>query len=529
MSHWATAPLDRHQVVLFSPTLDDSILPDHPVRLFDEVLRGIDFSQWESMYIRVVGQPPIHPRLLASGILYGLSLGIRSSRKVEDACGNRLDFIWLMEGRQPDHATICNFRTQFGPQLKSLFRDIGRVGIEMGLVSLNQVMLDGTAIRANNSRQNCKRRATVQEKLAALDQQIEQAMTQAQQQDQKENELYGQETSPTKLPRQLKDLKRRQEKLKQALARIEAIDREQKARSAPPSRGAMAPLADPDSRVLPNKNGGYAPNYTAVLAVDGQSGMILDTQVSGDGNEPGAVLPAVANIKEIFGKKPAQVVADPNFNTGPNLAGLEKEGVEALMPAKRLFPNNPAARADPSQPVAPERQADLPFDGRHKVLDRASFIYDASRDAYACPMGNPLPYVGNRTYWQLRITGTYRVYECSSCAGCPLAGRCFPEKAKGHHAAAAGRQICRDEYEDLRDAMARRMGSEAGKRQYRRRSHASETPFARLKSHMSFRQFLLRGAKKVEMELRWAAIAYNVMKVMARKLALATAAGVPAP
>jgi transposase len=119
MSHWAQAPIDRTQITLFAPTLDDSLADDHPVRLFDEILRGIDFSEWESMYVRVAGQPPIHPRYLAAGILYGLTLGIRSSRKLEDACGNRLDFIWLLEGRKPDHSTFCGFRTQFGPQLKT--------------------------------------------------------------------------------------------------------------------------------------------------------------------------------------------------------------------------------------------------------------------------------------------------------------------------------------------------------------------------------------------------------------------------
>jgi transposase len=40
------------------------------------------------MYVRVAGQPPIHPRLRAKTILYGLSLGTRSSRKLEDACRN---------------------------------------------------------------------------------------------------------------------------------------------------------------------------------------------------------------------------------------------------------------------------------------------------------------------------------------------------------------------------------------------------------------------------------------------------------
>jgi len=183
VSHWAPAPIDRTQITLFAPTLDDSLSGDHCVRLFDEVLRDVDFLDWESMYIRVVGQPPIHPRCMASGILYGLSLGIRSSRKLEDACCNRLDFIWLMEGRKPDHATICKFRTQFGPQLKSLFQKIGRIAMQMGMITLNQVTLDGTDPRANNSRYNTARRATVEQKIAALDAQIEQAMKQAEEQD----------------------------------------------------------------------------------------------------------------------------------------------------------------------------------------------------------------------------------------------------------------------------------------------------------------------------------------------------------
>ena len=60
---------------------------------------------------------------MAAGILYGLSPGIRT----------------------PDHATVCKFRTQFGDQLKGLFRKVGWVAIGMGMVTLNQVTLDATA------------------------------------------------------------------------------------------------------------------------------------------------------------------------------------------------------------------------------------------------------------------------------------------------------------------------------------------------------------------------------------------------
>src|SRR5438552_17418577 len=94
MAHWATSPLDRNQVTLFAPTLDQSIASDHPVRLFSETLDALDFSEWEAAYVRVLGQPPIHPRVLACCILFGLSLAIRSSRKLADAASNRLVLIW---------------------------------------------------------------------------------------------------------------------------------------------------------------------------------------------------------------------------------------------------------------------------------------------------------------------------------------------------------------------------------------------------------------------------------------------------
>jgi hypothetical protein len=57
-----------------------------------------------------------------------------------------------------------------------------------------------------------------------LELRIEQAMPQAHQQDQAEDRLYGVKTSPTKLPQELKDLKNRREKLKQAMAKIQEIE-----------------------------------------------------------------------------------------------------------------------------------------------------------------------------------------------------------------------------------------------------------------------------------------------------------------
>ena len=139
MDYWAKARLGRDPLLLFSPTLDDSISAEHPVRLVDEILRAQDWSAWEQEYDGGWGQPPIPPWVRAGVILYGLMLRIRSSRQLEYACGHNIDFLWLAEGRKLDHTTCCKFRTKFQEPLKPLFKNLGRVAMTMGLVQLVEI------------------------------------------------------------------------------------------------------------------------------------------------------------------------------------------------------------------------------------------------------------------------------------------------------------------------------------------------------------------------------------------------------
>jgi transposase len=505
MAHWATSPLDRNQVVLFSPTLDQSIPAEHSVRLFSETLDALDFSKWELMYVRLVGQPPIHPRVLAGCILYGLSLGIRSSRKLEDAAANRLDFIWLLEGRVPDHATICKFRTQFGKEIKDLFRQVGRVAIEMGLITLNQVLLDGTDPRANNSRYATNRRASLQQKLDALDQQVEQLLAEADRQDKADDQLFG-ESSPTKLPKPLRDLKARQNRLRQAMKNLDKLEKDRGTRKDTTKAPAI-PTTDPDARVLPTKQGGYAPGYTAVLATDAEHGFIVDAQVIVGNDEASTVLPAVQNIKESFGSEPKEVIADSGFNTGPNLEALASQGIEALMPPRQALDASAAQRPDLSQPVAEADLPRLPVNPQNKVLDRSAFSYDAATDQHLCPMGRPMPRTEDKPYNRHGNKGTYKVYQSTDCGGCSLSGRCLSGKSPT-------RRVCRDEYEPLREEMAQRMKSEAGRERYKKRAAFAEGAFAVLKARMNLRQLLLRGIEKVKIEMDWATTAFNLVKLV---------------
>ena len=510
MSGWNQAPLPRDQILLFRETLGDRIRENHSVRLFAEILDGLDWSSWERHYVLVAGQPPIHPKVMAGAIIYGLTHGLRSSRRLEWACGNAIDFMWLVEGRTIDHSTFCDFRTKFKRELKDLFRQIGRVAMHLGLISLNQVALDGTRVRANSSPHATASAKTLEERLKILDEQIEKMLAEADQVDQRDKDLFGDSVSGHTLPVELADLQKRQEKLHKALEAANKADARRAKRKSTSKRAAKVPVADPDSAIMPNKEGGYAPNFNPIAAADGECGMLVDADVLNEIKESETVIPTVERIESTFGRKPEQFLADSTFGTGSNLSALADRGIEAVMPVEqtKLPEENPADRADPTRPVAEEDWAKLPRRAQTKKLDRAAFVYDEKKDCYHCPLGRELAF--DYIKMQARDTGeasAYRVYTCGSCEGCGLASACLMGKSKR-------RTVSHDQHESERRKVALRLKTESGKKTYARRAHLAETPNGFIKDVLGLRQFLLRGLDKVRTEWLWACTAFNIRKLM---------------
>jgi len=510
MDYWAKPGLDRHQALLFCPTLDECIRGDHPVRLLDEILRALDWSAWEQEYDGRHGQPPIPPWVMAGVIVYGLMRRIRSSRQLEYACLHNLDFMWLAEGRSIDHDTICKFRTKFKRPLKGLFKQIGRVAMAMGLVRLAEVAFDGTRVKANASRLHTWKAGQVEAVLQELEAAVERMLGEAEATDAAEGMVWGQGSSRD-LPPELADAKKRQEQLRQTLEQLRQADAARKKDGIDPQRNpAQLPKADTDSRVMPNKEGGYAPNYTPVVATDGACGFIADCDVIAGPNEQTELLPSVDRIREDFGQNPEKVSADAAFGTGANLAGMETRGVDFYTPLESPAPEegNPAKRDDPGQPVPEVDWPKLPRNDKKK-LAKACFVYDEKADLYYCPMGQPLAYEETKQFDRSGGVVRQRVYRGKGCVGCPLDGACRDARAKG------GRTIHRDEHEALREKIAAKMQTPQGKATYNQRMHIAETPFAIIKGILGVRRFLLRGLEKVRAEWRWVCTAYNLKKLIA--------------
>jgi transposase len=514
---WAPAPQQREQMVLFAKRLEDAIAPDHTVRMLDSILSSpqIRWSEWEAAYHGRLGQPPIHPSVLAKVLLYGLMTRLRASRALEEALQVRIDFQWLAQGRSIDHTTLSEFRRKHTTALKSLFVQVGLVAKELGMLQLERMAFDGTRTRANNRRSGTRTPDELRQMRAELQARFDELTAQAETEDTRDNERFAL-GSPHPLPSELADVQRRKEHIDQALGELNRL--EQSGQTLP----KRLPITDVESRLMPNKEGGFAPNFTPTATVDVASGLIVEATVLNVHNEDQHLFPAIDQVRQDFGLQslPAEVLVDGLIGTGANLAEAEERGVTIYSPCKIPDPaQNPALRSDPTQPVAeadwdrlPTKQATVTTGGQKEKttqLDKSAFVYDEARDCYWCPQGKPLTYrvtTNEPSGTGQRIRRRYQA-EAETCASCPLRTRCLQGKA-------VARQINREQHEAHRERHVAKMATAAAQETYALRRHVGERPFAVIKHQFGVRQFLLRGLEKVQNEWHWATTAFNVKQII---------------
>lgn len=529
MAYWARPPESREQGVLFPTRLDEVVPAGHPVRRLDEILARLDWSAWNAEYDLTRGQPPIPPRTLAGVLLYGLMLRLRSSRALEDALRFRLDFRWLAEGRSIDHATLSEFRRRHPEALRNLFVQIGLVARELGFLALERLAFDGTRLRANSRRSGTRTPAELRqwrEELAARFADLSARLAQADDGDEKEERLPANDAA---LPQELANVARRLATIDAALAELQRVE---EAGETVPRR---LPLTDPQSRITPNKDGGFAPNYTPLATVDAGSGLIVGCDVIAMTNEDRSLLPQLEEVQRDFGlERPVpEVLADGMMGSGANLHALEERNITLYAPSQWADPTtNPARRDDLSRPVPAEQVDALPSrttktsSGATTTFAKDAFVHDADRDCYWCPQGETLPLaitsrersaVGNQERRRYRSAP-------EACAACPLRTRCLKPNA-------TRREISRFEHDHYQEALAERMATAEAQAKYARRRHVAERPFAHIKQQFGARQFLLRGLDAVRQEWRWLASAFNLSRLMSLLAESSSRAGprVPLP
>lgn len=512
MAGFAAPPLGRDQLVLFPEKLDDVIASDHPVRLLDDILHRLDWKAWESLYVLVHGQPPIHPRVIASVILYGITKRIRSSRVLEEVLEVRTDFRWLAQGWSIDHTTLSRFRTKNSQLIKELFVQIALVARTLGYVPLATLGFDGTRMRASNRKSGSRTPEELREAKRELSEKFDELEAKVALADKQDDEQFG-DSNGRQLSKELADVSRRKKKVDAAVAELERLeDAEQKV-------PARLPTTDEQSRITPNKDGGFAPNYTPLATVDIDSGMVVAADVIANTDEDKHMIEAMKDVMQSFSleQPPKELLADGMMCTGENLAECTAMGIDFYSPIKLgAEVDNPALRQDLSQAVSAEDIARLPTtttkhrDGKATTqFNKNAFVYDKENDCYWCPAGQPLAHKSTASETKNGRRRSRRRYlaDPKKCASCLLKPHCIAASTKQ-------RMVCHEQHESHRVEHANKMAKPESKKKYGRRRHAGERPFATIKSQFGARGFLTRGLTKVSCEWHWLTAAFNLHRLM---------------
>ena len=345
-------PYTPDQSDLLPVSLAQAIPPEDPVHAIRALLSRLDLRLIHAAYQSERGRPPFHPEAMVGLLLYGACCGIYSSRKLAQACGDRLTFMYITGRARPDFHTIAHFRKRFRPVLQDLFRQVLELCREAGLVRLGHVSLDGTKVRANASKHKAMTYERMLRRQEALEAEIVRWFEEAERQDAAEDQEHGPGDDGFGLPPELREPAKRLAKLQAAQERLEREARERAAAAGQdPVQAEVSPKAqtnftDPESRIMHTPDG-FQQCYNAQVAVDAASQVMVACEVSQAPPDVQRLRPMLERMVELHGRAPEQLSADAGYSSEGNFAALEEAGVHAVIAMRRYRRDEPPD-ADPA-------------------------------------------------------------------------------------------------------------------------------------------------------------------------------------
>jgi len=475
--------VNREQMLWRAVDVERLIEEDHSARAIWDLVGRLD---WNGFYEGIEcsaeegGRPAFDPRLLISLWIYAYSQGIGSAREVARRCEWEPALQWLTGCEAVNYHTLASFRVEHRGELDELFTQVLGLLSAEGLISLEQVVQDGTKIKAQAASESFQGEARIGEHLERARRRL------------REMGEPDQAEEPERREQAQRRVRReRQQRLEQAL------DELQKLRPRKPR--ARVSVTEPEARRMRQADGAFAPNYNVQISADGAQSLIVDVKVTQAGNDSEQRAPAVERIAARLGRKPRQMLADGDYTNRRSIEAMAELGVDYVGSLRKGG-----------------AEKDNTGTGRFTT---AAFVYDPEHDYYVCPGNKYLRYEGRQKH---KSGNFFYRYEARSqdCQSCPLKPQCCP--GNQHR----GRGLLRTEETAAMIAFRQKMATPEAQKQYRRRSRVIEFCHAWIKSKLGLRQFHLRGLAKVQMEMLWACLTYNLQQwIRLRKLQAALLPG----
>jgi len=325
---------DRLQMRMVPVSLDETIPPEHHVRVLWEVVERLEvsgFTEGLKVCEGEAGRSATDVRLLVALWLYAATQGVGSARELARLCESHAAYRWLCGGVSVNYHTLSDFRVDHEKALDGLMTEVLAMLMERQLVSVRRISQDGLRVRASAGKSSFRR----EERLQSL---LEQAQEQV-------AALKAQREAPAS-----PDRHRRQEAARERAAR-ERLERVQKALAAladvkkvkarardnqrdKPS-APRASTTDSEAHVMMMPDGGFRPAYNVQVATDTESRAIVEVDVTTAGSDKAQSEPVREQVQERTGEKVEEHLVDGGFVKLEQIDRAERAGVKRYAPPQQ--------------------------------------------------------------------------------------------------------------------------------------------------------------------------------------------------
>jgi hypothetical protein len=245
--------------------------------------------------------------------------------------------------------------------LDELFTQVLAALSKEGWMGLEQVMQDGTKIRAAASGRSFQQEDSIREHWERALRCVAEM-----------GDPLQEECSPRSQTARQRAQQERTQRLENALQEFERL-RQQK-----PTGGTQkkVSISDAQARFMKQPDGGLAPSYNLQISADAAHGLIVGLELTEQANDSAQLLPAIERIEQRLGKVPQQIVADGGYTTQEAIEQMAERGIE--------FFGNLGRSLAGSGVTGPQR------------LSLSAFQYVPESNRYRCPEGKWLRPDGRR-------------------------------------------------------------------------------------------------------------------------------------
>src|SRR5262249_20628503 len=444
------------------PLIPAEVLPEDDLVFFlIELIPQLDLNPFYAYYQRETrGAPPYDVAMMTTLLIYSYCIGVFSSRRIAAACERNLAFLAIVGDQRPDFRTISGVRKLHLRRVQNVFVEVLRVAGELGMVPLGNLSLDGSKVRANAARHKAMSYGSMKKEVERLRAEVATLLQQAEPTDAEQDAALGARRGD-ELP---EELKRRQQRVNAIEAAMRGLEQEAKAQAEHQRRERAQAEAQRQADGKPAR--GRPPKPIAEEPEDAAQTSFTD---------PESKIMKVSNqgFDYCFN---AQVVVD--------------EAHQLILAAE-------------VSAAANDKQQGVPMGAATLANLAAADIERPQDEAPTGMVSRPIPLSGDNGYFseeQVRgleaqgidphiATGRQRHHQpgVAEAIGPPPAGATVKER------------------------MAHKLRTKEGRACYAKRKQIVEPVFGQIKQGRGFRQFLLRGLKKVQGEWKLACLSHNLL------------------